>query len=94
MAEPTSAPSTAAPAPEASTSQSGDAQADKKEPVVIICIGMAGSVSFSTLLMSSSQGIHILTCLVVISIIGENDVDATPQLILAQPEQASIHSQP
>lgn len=45
MADSANTASTSTPLVEPATSQNKDGQADKKEPVVIICIGMAGSVS-------------------------------------------------
>lgn len=45
MADSANTASTSTPPVEPATSQTQDGQADKKEPVVIICIGMAGSVS-------------------------------------------------
>lgn len=55
-----------APAPETTTSAPKDGQEDKKDPVVIICIGMAGSVSstfISHKLGSAKQCLIILLLL-------------------------------
>lgn len=45
MTESSTTASTTAPAPDTTASQLKDGHEDKKDPVVIICIGMAGSVS-------------------------------------------------
>jgi hypothetical protein len=45
MAEPSSTASTSTAPAESAPAQAQDGKVDKKEPVVIICIGMAGSVS-------------------------------------------------
>ncbi|KAJ9108522.1 hypothetical protein QFC20_003428 [Naganishia adeliensis] len=57
MAESSSAPSTTAPAPETTTSEPKDGQEDKKDPVVIICIGMAGSGK-TTLMQRLNSYLH------------------------------------
>lgn len=64
-----------------STATRAQAGVEEKKPVVILCIGMAGSVS-------SSLGTRGMT-----NMTGQDDLDATSELLSPYSEQASIHPQ-
>ena len=81
-------PSSAPASTQAAVGTQSAAEASKTTPVVILCIGMAGSVSAALILLPDKRKAH------TDYVVGQDDPHAALQLSLAFQEYSSVYPQP